>query len=130
MAHFDLTEENLREAINGNEVLLVDFWAGWCAPCKIFAPIFERASEKYPDIAFASCDVEAQQSIAAMFGVSSIPTLTVFKEQIMIFQQAGALPEAVLEDLLQKTIKLDMDEVRKELGKQRAGEKSDTSTSD
>lgn len=128
MAHFDLTNDNLDETIKNNKVLLIDFWAEWCAPCKMFAPVFEQASEKYPDIAFASCDTQAQQEVAAMFGINSIPTLAVFKEQIMIFQQPGALPESALEEILQKTIKLDMDEVRKKIAEKKSGKETDTKT--
>jgi thioredoxin 1 len=124
MARFDLTEENVNEAIKNNKTLLIDFWAEWCAPCKTFAPVFEQASEKHPDIAFASCDTEAQQRVAGMFGISSIPTLVVIKEQILIFQQAGALPEAALEDVLQQTIKLDMDKVRKRIAEEKAKEQT------
>ncbi len=133
MAHFDLTDKNVNEEIKNNKILLIDFWAEWCAPCKMFAPVFEQASEKYPDIAFGSCNTEIQQRVAAMFGIKSIPTLVIFKEQIMIFQQAGALPESALEDILQQTIKLDMDQVRKEIAeekaKEKAAERTDTRTS-
>jgi thioredoxin 1 len=124
MARFDLTEENVDEAIKNNKTLLIDFWAEWCAPCKTFAPVFEQASEKYPDIAFASCDTEAQQRVAGMFGIASIPTLVVIKEQILIFQRAGALPEVALEDVLQQTIKLDMDKVRKRIAEEKAKEQT------
>jgi thioredoxin 1 len=124
MAHFDLTEENVDEAIKNNKTLLIDFWAEWCAPCKTFAPVFEQASEKHPNIAFASCDTVAQQRLAGMFGIRSIPTLVVIKEQILIFQQAGALPEAALEDVLQQTIKLDMDKVRKRIAEEKAKEQT------
>jgi thioredoxin 1 len=124
MARFELTEENVDEAIKNNKTILIDFWAEWCAPCKTFAPVFEQASEKYPDIAFASCNTEAQQRVAGMFGIRAIPTLVVIKEQILIFQRAGALPEAALEDVLQQTIKLDMDKVRKRIAEEKAKEQT------
>ncbi|HUU03260.1 MAG TPA: thioredoxin [Myxococcota bacterium] len=118
MAHIDLSKENLDETIKNNSILLIDFWAEWCGPCKMFGPVFEKVSEKHTDIAFASCDTEAQQEVAAMFGIRSIPTLAVFRDQIMVLQQAGALPEAALEEIIQKTRELDMDEARKKVAEE------------
>ena len=115
MPVFDLTRENLQSAIQDNDILLIDFWAEWCAPCKQFGPVFHAAAEKYPDLAFASCDVESQQEVAAMFGIRSIPTLGIFKEQILIFSQPGALPAEALEDIIGKVVALDMDDVRRQI---------------
>jgi thioredoxin 1 len=125
MATIDLTKENLEKTIEGSSILLIDFWAEWCGPCKMFGPIFEKASEDYPDIVFASCDTEAQQEVAGAFGIRSIPTLAVFRDGIMIFQQAGALPAPALAELISKVRDLDMDEVRAELEKAREEEKAE-----
>ncbi|MEJ2722338.1 MAG: thioredoxin domain-containing protein [bacterium] len=125
MAHFELTEKNLEETIKNNQILFIDFWADWCSPCKMFAPVFKQTAERHPDIAFASCDTQAQPKVAAMFRISSIPTLAVFKEQVLVFQQAGALPESVLEEVVQKSIELDMDEVRKKIDEEQAKQATD-----
>ncbi len=120
VAHFDLNKDNLESSIQDYEILLIDFWAEWCGPCKMFAPVFESASEKYPDIGFASCDTQIQGEVAGLFRIRSIPTLAIFKERIMIFQQAGALPAEALEDIIQQILKLDMDEVRKKIAEEEA----------
>ena len=96
MATLEITKENLQQTIEQNDIVLIDFWAEWCGPCKMFGPIFEKASEKYPDIVFGKCDTEAEGEVAAVFGIQSIPTLAVFREGMLIFQQAGALPAAAL----------------------------------
>lgn len=116
MATMELTKENLQATVEQNDTVLIDFWAEWCAPCKMFGPIFEKASEKYPDIVFAKCDTEAQSEVAAAFGIQSIPTLAVFREGMLIFKQPGALPAAALEELIQKVGELDMAELRREAG--------------
>lgn len=112
MATIELTADMLEDTINNNDIVLIDFWADWCGPCKMFGPIFERAAEKHPDIAFAKCDTERHQMLAAQFGVRSIPTLAIFREQILLFLQAGALPETALDDIISKVRSLDMDDVR------------------
>ena len=122
MATVELTSENLEKLIEESEYLLIDFWAEWCAPCRFFAPIFEKASEKYPDMVFAKCDTEAQPEVAAAFGIRSIPTLAIFREKILLFLQPGALPEEVLEDLISQVRNLDMDKVRAEIEEKKKAE--------
>ena len=115
MATIELTKDNLEDTIQNSDILLIDFWASWCGPCKMFGPVFEKASDEHEDVVFAKCDTEAQQEVAAAFGIRSIPTLAIFKEQTLIFSQPGALPAAALEEVIGKTKELDMDEVRKEI---------------
>jgi len=111
MATITLTSENHDETVKDG-VVLIDFWAAWCGPCRSFAPIFERASDKHRDVTFAKVDTEDQNELAARYGISSIPTLVIYRDGIPLFAQPGALPEAVLEDLVTQTRALDMDEVR------------------
>lgn len=120
MATTTLTNDNFTDTVEKNGTVLVDFWASWCPPCRMFAPIYEAASEKHSDLVFGSVNTEEQQELAAGFGISSIPTLMVFRDNILIFQQAGALPEKSLEDLIGKVRALDMDMVRAEVAKQQA----------
>lgn len=118
MATIELTAENFDAAIQDNDMLLVDFWADWCGPCKMFAPVFEAASEKYPDVVFGKVDTQSQQDLAARFNIRSIPTLMVFREQIILFMQAGSLPPAALEEVIGKAKELDMEQVRADIAKQ------------
>lgn len=120
MASVELTAENFDSTITGNEIVVVDFWADWCGPCKMFAPTFEAASEKDPEIVFGKVDTEAEQSLAAAAGIQSIPTLMVFREKILLFSQAGALPPAALDDLITQVKGLDMETVHAEIAKQQA----------
>lgn len=122
MALIELNKDNLQSLIDTSEILLIDFWAGWCGPCKMFKPIFEKASEKHKDISFASCDTEAQTEVAASFGVRSIPTLAIFREKTLLFLEAGALPEPMLEDIIAKVRELDMNEVRAKIAEEEAKE--------
>ena len=103
-------------------MVIVDFWAPWCGPCRSFAPAYEAASEKYPDVVFAKVNTEEQQALAGYFQIRSIPTLMIFREKIIIFAQPGALPAAALEQVIVKAKALDMDEVRREIAKEQAGE--------
>jgi thioredoxin len=120
VATLTLTKDNFKETIDNNDVVLIDFWASWCGPCKMFEPIYEEASEKYPDIVFAKVNTEEEQELAAMFQIRSIPTLMIFREQIVIFAQPGMLPASALEEVIQKAKDLDMNMVREEIAKQPA----------
>lgn len=111
------TADSLEGLITGNDILLLDFWAPWCGPCRSFAPIFEQAAEANPDVAFAKVNTEEEQALAGHFQIRSIPTLMVFREQILLFNQAGALPRQALDELIGKVKELDMDEVRQEIAK-------------
>jgi thioredoxin 1 len=122
MATVDLSLETLEATIEKNDIVLIDFWAEWCGPCKMFAPTYEKVSEDFETIVFAKVDTEAHQELAAQFQIRSIPTLVVFKDQIGIFAQPGALPEEGLRDLIGQVEALDMDEVRKEIADQEAAD--------
>ncbi|MBW2734834.1 MAG: thioredoxin [Deltaproteobacteria bacterium] len=113
MSTTNLTFKQLDETLEKNDIVLIDFFADWCGPCKTFAPVFEEASEKHQDIKFAKCNTEQEQQLAAAFGVRSIPTLAVFREKILLFLQPGALPKSALDELVTQVRGLDMDEVRK-----------------
>jgi thioredoxin len=110
-----LTRDNFDQVVNGNDMVVVDFWAPWCGPCKGFAPIFEAASEKYSDIIFGKVNTDEEQDLAASFNIRSIPTLMLFREKVILFSQAGAIPGSALEQVIAKGKELDMAEVRKEL---------------
>ncbi len=118
MATSTLKMNELEKTLEENDMVLIDFWAEWCGPCKMFGPVYEKASEKYPDIAFTKVDTENDRELAAAFGIQSIPTLAIFREKILIYKQPGALPESALEDLIKQAKDLDMDEVRKQIEEQ------------
>ncbi len=118
MATITLTQDNFDETIKNNDIVIVDFWAPWCGPCKSFAPTFEVASEQHPDIVFAKVNTEDEQMLAAAFQIRSIPTLMIFREQVIVFAQPGALPPAQLEELLQKVKELDMAKIHQEIAAQ------------
>jgi len=115
VATVEVTQENFNQVVNGTNMVIVDFWAPWCGPCRSFAPAYEAASEKHPDVVFAKVNTEEQQALAGYFQIRSIPTLMIFRDKIIIFAQPGALPAAALEQVIEKAKALDMDEVRREI---------------
>lgn len=115
MAVVELTKENFEATVTGNDFVIVDYWAPWCGPCRSFAPTYEKVSEEFPNVVFAKVNTEDEQEIAGQFGIRSIPTLMIFRDQVIIYSEAGALPEASFRELVTKASELDMDEVRKQI---------------
>jgi thioredoxin 1 len=115
MATIQLTSENFKDVINNNDIVIVDFWAEWCGPCKSFGPTFEAASEKYPEIAFAKVNTEEERDMAAGFNIRSIPTLMVFREQVILYAEAGSLPASALDQLVEQVKGLDMEAIKAEI---------------
>lgn len=124
MATTNLTLDNFEATVSKDGIVIVDFWAAWCGPCRAFAPVFEAASETHPDITFAKVDTEAEQQLAAGFRITSIPTLMVFRDGIIVFAQPGALAAPQLEQVIAGTRDLDMDDVRKQIAEQQRQEQS------
>ena len=122
MATIELTKDNFDATINGGKTVIIDFWAPWCGPCRGFAPVFEKASEAHPDVVFAKINSDEQQELAGAFNIRSIPTLMVFREKVILFQQAGALPGQALEQVLTQAKSLDMAKVHAEIAAQNAAE--------
>ncbi len=118
MATIELTQSNFETTIKNNDIVIIDFWAEWCGPCKSFAPTYEEVSNKYEDVVFAKVNTEQEQALAGHFNIRSIPTLMIFREQIIIFSQAGALSGSDLEGVIEKAKSLDMNMVREEIAKQ------------
>jgi len=120
MATIELTTENFQTTIMENDMVVIDFWAEWCGPCKMFGPTYEKVSENHEGVVFAKCNTESQQEIAGQFGIQSIPTLAIMRDEILLFSQSGAIPESALEDLVTKAKELDMAEVHTQIAEQKA----------
>ncbi|HID44447.1 MAG TPA: thioredoxin [Chromatiaceae bacterium] len=121
MAVLELNKDNFEDTINNNSFVIIDFWAPWCGPCKSFAPTYEKVSEDFPDVVFSKLNTEDEQEIAAHFQIRSIPTLMIFRDQIIIYSEAGALPEGSFRQLVEQASSLDMDDVRKQIAESESG---------
>ncbi len=128
MATVELTKDNFEKTVNDSPMVIVDFWAPWCGPCRGFAPVYEKASEQHPDVVFAKVNTDEQQELAGAFGIKSIPTLMVFREKVILFQQAGALPGNALEQVISQAKTLDMAKVHQELAAQQEQGKAGSGT--
>jgi thioredoxin 1 len=129
VATVELTKDNFEDTVNANTMVIVDFWAPWCGPCRGFAPVYEKASDQHPDVVFAKVNTDEQQELAGAFGIRSIPTLMVFREKVILFQQAGALPGNALEQVIAQARSLDMAKVHQEVASQQDPKEGGTGTS-
>ncbi|HZU78369.1 MAG TPA: thioredoxin domain-containing protein [Acidimicrobiales bacterium] len=129
MATVELGKANFAETVESNDIVLVDFWAAWCGPCRMFGPVFETASADHPDVVFGKVDTEAEAELAGAFGVMSIPTLLAVRDRVVLYSQPGALSAAALDDLVRQVKALDMDEVRRHVAEQADGEGADRAAS-
>ncbi|MGW0816974.1 thioredoxin family protein [Streptomyces viridiviolaceus] len=118
MSTLELTKENFDEVVSNNDFVLIDFWADWCPPCRMFGPVFEAAAERHPDLVFGKVDTMAQPELAQAFDIQSIPTLAIIRDKVALISQPGALPENALEDLIAQARKIDMDEVRRQIAEE------------
>ncbi len=124
MATVNLTKDGFQAAVEKEGIVLVDWWAAWCGPCRAFGPVFERVSEKHPDAVFAKVDTEAEQELAGAFGIRSIPTLMIFRDRVLLYAEAGALPQDALEEIVGKVKALDMDDVRRRIAEREKSQKA------
>jgi len=122
----DITEANFKGEVEKDGIVLIDWWAPWCGPCRAFGPTYEKVAQKHPDVTFGKVNTEEEQSLAGAFDIRSIPTLMILRDKVLLYSQAGALPEAALEDLIQQVRGLDMDKVRAEIGEQEKKAKTGT----